>query len=306
MFRIPSPFDMKTCRFGTGTETKAGLRDTPGFPIRDEPSIEMTNAGFKKLKMPRNHSRLNQCSTDALRSWRANCDVQVFVYDSPPDRLDPHEIARVTDYTVGYSCKGHQTQGDERDQMVSFVNAYNEQTGDERDVTKLTRQLLNRAAVNRIVSKQECMVLLLGLDMVKCTDCFDKISTSGKVRLALKNSKCGKRDLQQQYAMRNMADVELRSLSLHEFFHRKHNQKAGMKLRKWHIPVYTGASVRPMFPPSRKYAESLFYIHRPWQRSFLFVEGGWRDKFEHFMFGGSCPPTARIAYEREIIRFHDY
>lgn len=66
---------------------------------------------------------MTQTSLDMLRSWRGNCDVQVFIYEAHPEYPDPDEIARVTDYTVGYACKGGQTLKEERDQVVSFVKS---------------------------------------------------------------------------------------------------------------------------------------------------------------------------------------
>ena len=42
-------------------------------------------------------------------------------------------------------------------------------TGAKHDVIHLSRHLLNHAATNQTISKQECMVLVGGLDLVKCS-----------------------------------------------------------------------------------------------------------------------------------------
>lgn len=73
--------------------------------------------------MHRNHPKVYQCSTDMLSSWRANCDIQLFIYESDPMSPDLEEIARVTDYTVGYACKGAKTVKEERDQIAGFINS---------------------------------------------------------------------------------------------------------------------------------------------------------------------------------------
>ena len=78
--------------------------------------------GFKKLRLPRNHTRINQVSTDMLQSWRANCDVQILIYDSHPERPNIDEIARVTDYVVGYNCKGAKSAKEEKDQIIGIIN----------------------------------------------------------------------------------------------------------------------------------------------------------------------------------------
>ena len=65
----------------------------------------------------------NQTSTEMLRSWRANCDIQLLIYSSDPKNPDPSEIARVVNYVVGYSCKGGHTHVEERNQLEDLVNA---------------------------------------------------------------------------------------------------------------------------------------------------------------------------------------
>ena len=73
--------------------------------------------------MPRNHKRLNQTSKYLIQSWRANCDVQILVYDCDPKNPDISEIARVTDYIVAYSCKGNSTLKEEREQNAKLFMA---------------------------------------------------------------------------------------------------------------------------------------------------------------------------------------
>ena len=74
--------------------------------------------------MPRNNSRLVQSSTDLLQSWRANCDIQLLIYDCDPRNPDVSNIARVTDYIVAYSCKGNATMKEEREQTRSLLLRY--------------------------------------------------------------------------------------------------------------------------------------------------------------------------------------
>ena len=71
--------------------------------------------------MPRNHERIIQTSTDMLQSWRANCDIQILIYDTDPCNPDPSEIARVVNYVIGYSCKGGHTHIEERNQIEELT-----------------------------------------------------------------------------------------------------------------------------------------------------------------------------------------
>ena len=76
--------------------------------------------------MPRNHKRVVQTSKDMLQSWRANCDVQLFIYNSDPKNPDVVNIARVTDYIVflvAYSCKGNYTMKEEKDHTKAMIMA---------------------------------------------------------------------------------------------------------------------------------------------------------------------------------------
>lgn len=59
--------------------------------------------------MPQNHQRINQTSSWMLQSWQANCNMQLLVYLSDAKNPDLGKIARITDYVVGYSCKGNET-----------------------------------------------------------------------------------------------------------------------------------------------------------------------------------------------------
>ena len=71
--------------------------------------------------MERNHPKVVQSSMDIVRSWRANCDVQILLHKSDPQRPDPAEIAKITDYIVAYACKGNATMATERKQIREII-----------------------------------------------------------------------------------------------------------------------------------------------------------------------------------------
>ena len=56
-----------------------------------------------------------------LQSWRANCDVQLLIYDCDPLQPSINDIARVTDYIVGYACKGNATTTEEKEQIKHMI-----------------------------------------------------------------------------------------------------------------------------------------------------------------------------------------
>ena len=56
-----------------------------------------------------------------LQSWRGNCDLQLILYQSNPFYPDANEIARITDYVIGYTCKEGHTYKQDSDQMKSLI-----------------------------------------------------------------------------------------------------------------------------------------------------------------------------------------
>ena len=104
----------RTCKAGAGMEATPGKGDTPGFQMISQPRIVQDPRGFKRLELERNDPRLTQSSMIMTQSWRANCDIQILLYESDPNAPDPSEIARATDYIVAYACKGVGTLQEEK------------------------------------------------------------------------------------------------------------------------------------------------------------------------------------------------
>ena len=112
------------CRCGAGIEKNVGEGDTTGFELLDTDKLDMDkHRDYLVLKLKRNHSRLKQTSIPMLQSWRANCDVQVIIYQSNPKELDVYDIARVTSYVVSYTCKGSETSEQEADAIKGLILA---------------------------------------------------------------------------------------------------------------------------------------------------------------------------------------
>ena len=88
--------------------------NTLGFSLRTEPEIVHDLQGFDRLDLPRNHRRNVASSRYLLQGWRANCDIQVLLYECDPENPNPDEIARVTNYIVAYACKGNESYVEEK------------------------------------------------------------------------------------------------------------------------------------------------------------------------------------------------
>src|SRR5688500_18528712 len=189
--------------------------DTPGFPIRVEPTLVRDLRGFDRLELPRNDKRIVASSRWLLQGCRANCDIQVLLYECDPSDPNPEEIARVTDYIVAYACKGNETILEEKRQMKALILGSQEVSGTTDDVKRIARKLLNKITKDKIISKQECMCHLAKLDLFLCSESIETVSISGEYRLCTSGE--SKSSILTRYAKRDI--TETNKMSLHQYFH---------------------------------------------------------------------------------------
>ena len=108
------------CRSGCGSVDKETGK-TPGFKLRSNDEILIDDKGIQRLSLKRNSTRMMQVSLDALQSWRANCDIQLILYDSDPKQPNLEEISKVCDYVVSYTCKGNMRQQTEKNLFKDII-----------------------------------------------------------------------------------------------------------------------------------------------------------------------------------------
>ena len=113
----------KDYRCGTGVEETPNMCDMPELPLKTEPNLVHDLRGFNRLELPRNHRKIVATSRWLVQGWRANCDLQVLLYECDPKHPSPEEIARVTDYIVAYACKGNETIVEEKKQIKALILA---------------------------------------------------------------------------------------------------------------------------------------------------------------------------------------
>jgi len=109
---------------GRGKEIAPGTSKTPGWKIKNKDGIEKDTRGCNKISLRRNHNRLLQTSLYCLQAWHANCDISVLLYESDPKCPNAKEIAKLTDYVIGYTCKGNATLNIEKKQVKNFALRY--------------------------------------------------------------------------------------------------------------------------------------------------------------------------------------
>ena len=242
MNKSKNPSGKRECRMGAGIEKTEGKADTPGFEMRNKPAIVHDRRGFDKCVLPRNNCRIIQTSIPMMRSWRANCDVQFLLYNSNPHELNSEDIARVVNYIVAYACKGNETELQEKRNIASIILSAREEMGDQKDITRLVRKLLNEASKCRMISKQEALCQLARLQLYDCSESVWNVSIAGSVKLD--TNKEATSTFIAKYANRK---VHL-DKTLDEYFHLTYNYPG--KNGKTIIPNYVGSRFETPYPPT--------------------------------------------------------
>lgn len=289
----------RVCRSGCGVEMTPGKCDTPGF--KDVPFAAIIceqHGGYKRLELPRKRPkhRLNILPTSMalVFGWRANCDVRVLLYESDPQNPDANDIVKVTNYIVAYASKGAETVESEKQQLRSIVLAAQETTGCSRDVITLARHILNRYLGEKMISKQECMVLLAGLDLYHCSESFERISLSGYVKLTKKGTSGANKHLI-AYANRDVEEQKSRRLSFNDWYMKNHAIRRG----KIYIPHYPGRGTQPVYPLTEHNSKMLLIMHKPWSKTAPLGNTNYCRQLRHFLQSSDCPIPLRMMYERD-------
>ena len=277
--------------------------DTPGFPLRTEPKLVHDLRGFDRLELPRNHRRIVATSRWLVQGWRANCDIQILLYECDPLHPSPEEIARVTDYIVAYACKGNETIVEEKKQMKALILGSQDISGTTNDVKRIARKLLNKTCKDKIISKQECMCHLAKLDLFLCSESIETVSISGEYRLCTAGE--AKSSFLSKYAKRDT--TKYNELSLHEYFHYIKNSELsrGYSSHKYIIPHFVGARSLPTYPPTEGYAKSVLLLHVPWKNTFNehTKSRNYVEQLESFLISPLCPMSVKVAYEHAKTRY---
>ena len=297
--------DPRVCRAGAGVEKTPGKGDTPGFTPRDKPIIIDDPRGHKRIEMKRINRYINQSSLVQALSWRGNCDVQFLIYESDPDDPDINEISKCTDYVVGYISKALETLSIEKKklkEMILQMSVGEEYTDDPSFAKTIARKILNTYASQRVISKQECMVMLLGLKLVSCTESFEKISLSGGYKLTKDKKFSGGNPMIQQYAKR---PAQIAHKSLDQFI--SDILKNREATEKEIVRHYIGTNIYPVYPVTAGYARSILMIHKPWTKQPFIDETDDEiiEMFNQFYESDACPMSVKINYQRQKQRYDE-
>ena len=170
-------------------------------------------------------------------------------------------------------------------------------TTDKSDVRRVVRRMLNRTVGNRMISKQECICLLLGNSLVSCSEIIDTVSISRSSRITLKKCTMSGANVLQKYAKRHAA---FESYSLHSYFHYLENKQK--KLKKLVVPHYVGGNMNMTFPMRKEYATSMLQIYKPWREPIQISQENC-TLFDSFVHSNSCPKYLSMLSIRSIRKY---
>jgi hypothetical protein len=263
--------------------------------LRSEAAIIRDVRGFYRLELPRKNRRTVQSSTWLVQSWRANSDIQILLYDCNPCTPDPEEIARVTDYIVAYQCKGNDSFQKERDEVKEYILnlKVEDSTGNpKQDASKLAKQVMNRSLAHKMISKQESMVHLAGLDLHLCSETIQIVSISGCYRLTEDDKHVSKSNsIMKVYGSRQYNVL----MGFDDYYGLLKNKVRDTKLV---IPHYVGGKSLPIFPPTRDYARSVLLLYKPWVGTFIEEGRDFVKEFNEFIVMPTCPAKVKIPFHR--------
>ena len=160
---------------------------------------------------------------------------------------------------------------------------------------------MNKAVSKRIISKQEACLLLADMKLTACTEIIDPVSISNSRQVAAGdiNQSTSKKTFTELYKER---DACHESLSLHSYYYVLNDMNTSSD-KKLKIPHFCGINGVPKFPVTQNYARHTLIIHRPWRTYPTLTD--WLPDFEDFIHSNECPVSARLAYERVMMRHYD-
>lgn len=144
------------------------------------------------------------------------------------------------------------------------------------------------------------MVLMGGLDLVKCSETIDCVSVSGSRKIRVGNDEPTITTLISKYKNRPESEWEM---SFHQYYHFVKNKNVDPKSRSFKCPHYVGINSQPRFPVTESYAKAVITLYKPWKKDELVASRDWIAEFNHFLNkSGKCPEGVSISYHRVLDR----
>lgn len=157
---------------------------------------------------------------------------------------------------------------------------------------------MNKVTSQRLISKQECMVLLGGLHLVDCSETIESVSITNSTRIKSNQSKNNpKNNFLNKYQNRSKEQV---NMSLEDYYLLIKNGHSTSTEEKLKIPNFVGVNGSPKFPLTYGYARHILIVHKPWLH-YPFGDDPIKEA-NSFLNSQDCPISVRIPYQRAVQR----
>ena len=166
------------------------------------------------------------------------------------------------------------------------------------DVERVFKQISNKQAGKRLISRQEAMVLLSDLDLFTCSETIENVSISKSVRIR-KDATTPKSNYKKFIDEYEDRPNEFDNYSLEQYFNYDQSTKV-KKGKKLVIPNFVGVNGYPMFPLTYGYARHILIVNKPW-RTYPISDHPITEA-QTFLQSEECPQSVRIPYMRAVSR----
>ena len=267
--------DKRVCRFHFGeydkeTKMSTGKDVHPFNPI-------VTRGEHPRYEGRYDHPRFLQHIKCRLLSWKGNCDTQVII---------EHFLLALQNYLTQYACKGAASTEDFIQTYRLLLNDSDEST----TVKNLCQRLLLKIVGFVDVPEAAADFINTGGKLVRCTRKFNSVGLSG---YRLVDTSRSSNNLTRPNVLDKFLSEERRKsypdITLYDWA--KICKKC--KCQCMHVPVFTGARIYPVWPPSEEFSKSTLMCHSKgtWTKiddlkgdfdTFL-------EAFGNFLDGNDCP-----------------
>lgn len=152
---------------------------------------------------------------------------------------------------------------------------------------------MNKATTNRLISFQECMVLLGRLKLTSCSERIETVSISNSSSFKFDGENVKKsQSTKYIFSSYKTRPPEEENLSLYDHWMKNNPEK---------IPHFVGISGRPVFPITDLFARQVCIVHIPWRDYPRNLN--WKEEFYHYINSGNAAESVSITYARILQRF---
>ena len=280
----------KICRFHFGEYDKekkvsSGKVEHPFHPT-------VTKGEHPRYEGRRDHPRFLQNMKARLLSWKANCDTQVII-----ERC----LLGLQNYLTGYACKGAASTED----FIQLYRSLIEDADDSNSVKNLSQRLLLKIVGFIDVPAAAADFINTGGRLVRCTRKFNYVGLSGYRQVDTSNTNNVTKDNVLDKFLSEARQVAQPDITLYDWA-----KACKCYCKCLHVPVFTGALIYPVWPPTEDYSKSALmrYSKGTWKHVDDLKNGydTFLESFANFLDSDDCPSHVKDMLEEAKYKYNKH